>query len=74
LKTKHWIATLCVLGSIFWLAIMTTPHIESLTNQKARASFIVCLIIAYGGGLCGLTCLVLELYKELQNHKGGKNQ
>ena len=63
---KNYIAFLVVTCSLFWLSIMTTSQIETLTTPHARFIFLWPLMIALSAGVAGLCFLFSQVQRKLK--------
>jgi hypothetical protein len=56
-RPKLFLAYMCVLGSLFWFAMMS---LTNLTTQRASVFFCLPFLIALGVGIYGLCYLALH--------------
>ena len=63
MKPKHFLAFMCVLGSLCYFAMMSVANLETLSTQLARVLFCLPFLIALAVGVYGLCYLFTEFRK-----------
>jgi len=74
MKPKHFIAFLCILGSLCWFSVMTASQMETLTTPHARFIFLWSFMVAIGAGVVALCFLFIEMAEVFKNKNETKKE